>query len=229
LGSFSKVKSGWNPRLWTIDEAVRIYLLSILPIGNEGAYLKLIKDLFKTADAGELKCLYLALPFLRYPEQWADKTAEGIRSNIKEVFEAIALHNPYPSEYLSDNAWNQMVLKTIFTGSSLSKIYNFDKRVNEELTRMLIDFAHERWAAGREVNPELWRGVAPFANEFITPEIKRLFESDNLLEKEAAALLCNTSQVDAQREMLEQRPLLKSEITAGQLTWAKLGLSSKSN
>ena len=62
-----------------------------------------------------------------------------------------------------DEAWNQMVLKALFVGSRLDPIVGLDRRANAVLARMLGDYAHERWSAGRPVSPELWRCVGPFA------------------------------------------------------------------
>ena len=59
----------------------------------------------------ELVALYSALPLLAYPEAWVHRCTEGIRSNIGPVLEAIMIANPYPSENLSEAAWNQVVLK----------------------------------------------------------------------------------------------------------------------
>ena len=45
-----------------------------------------------------------------------------MRSAVKPVFEAIAHRNPYPAEMFEEGAWNQMVLKALFIGSSLAPI-----------------------------------------------------------------------------------------------------------
>ena len=58
-----------------------------------------------------------------------------------------------------------MVLKALFVGSELGPIAGLDDRANPELARILIDYARERWAAGRPVTPELWRPVMPFADD----------------------------------------------------------------
>ena len=74
-------------------------------------------------------------------------------------------NNPYPAENLNEAAWNQMVLKAFFTEKPIDQIIGLDERANERLARTLSDYAHERWAAHRSVNPLLWRCVAPFINE----------------------------------------------------------------
>ena len=39
---------------------------------------------------------------------------------------------------------------------------------------MLRDYAHERWAAGRPVAPELWRCVGPFAEGAALDDLARV-------------------------------------------------------
>ena len=52
------------------------------------------------ADIGELVAFYRGLPL--YPDQprYALRAAEGVRSNMRVVFEAVAHRNPYPAEQL---------------------------------------------------------------------------------------------------------------------------------
>ena len=110
----------------------------------------------------EQVALYSALPLLSYPQLWVKRCAEGIRSNIGIVLEAIMYHNPYPAENLPEAAWNQMVLKAFFTDKQVDRIYGLDDRNNTELARILIDYARERHAAGREINSMLWYLVEKF-------------------------------------------------------------------
>jgi hypothetical protein len=86
------------------------------------------------------------------------------------VFNAVALYNPYPAEYLDDLAWNQMILKALFVGTPLYPIYGLKRRNNPQLSKMLLDYARERLAAKRTVNPELWKLAATFQPE----EVARL-------------------------------------------------------
>jgi len=150
-------RPGWNPRAWTVADAARALLL--LARADPDA----IEQAFRAADLGELVALYRALPLLPEPQRWRARCAEGVRTNMTAVFRAVAHDNPYPSEQLDPNAWNQLVLKALFVGVELDPVVGLDERANEELARMLRDYAHERWAAGRPVSPELWRCVGPFA------------------------------------------------------------------
>lgn len=116
--------------------------------------------LFQTGELRELVCLYQALPFLPHPVVYQHHAEEGIRTNIKPVFVALAHHNTYPSEQLAENFFNQLVLKAIFMGVSIMPIHGLSERTNPSLTAMLCDFARERWAAYRTVPPELWYPVS---------------------------------------------------------------------
>jgi len=66
-------------------------------------------------------------------------------------------HNPYPATYLSEPAWNQMILKAFFMDKEVTKIYRLQERLNPALQATLADYVQERLAAGRSVNPALYK------------------------------------------------------------------------
>jgi hypothetical protein len=154
------IRPGWSPGHWSIDCVGRTLLILALPQDNLDEYVQKIEQIFNTADVGELVTLYQALPLLPFPERFRLRAAEGIRSNMTAVFNAVALQNPYPAEYFDNIAWNQMVLKALFVGSPLNLIYGLKQRNNSDLSQMLIDYADERKAANRDVSHELWKLVA---------------------------------------------------------------------
>lgn len=150
---------------WGILDMARLYQLLQLEIAGKQPYVDLIEALFLQADLGELTVLYKALPFHAYPDEWIARCAEGIRSNMGPVLEAIMHENNYPAEYLPEAAWNQMILKAIFTGKDLCLIYGLQKRNNAALAASLLSYAEERWAAGRDVDGLLWELTTPLFPE----------------------------------------------------------------
>ncbi len=139
------------------------------------------------------------------------------------VFNAIALDNPYPAEYIDESAWNQMVLKALFIGTPLYRIYDVDKRTNPTLARILSDFAHERWAAKRSVPVELWRMVGPHLDDNTLPDIEKLFAQGSETEQQAAALACAATEFEPAQQLLQiQRPDLREKIEAGELSWEQV-------
>ena len=90
-----------------------------------------------TADVSELAAFYRGLPLYPEPPRYLARATEGLRTNMKNVFESIAHRNPYPSEQFPEAAWNQMVLKALFVGSALWPIVGLDARANPALARML--------------------------------------------------------------------------------------------
>ena len=179
LQAADRMRRDWYPGDWSVDQAARTLLLLALPQEDMQKYLLALDQIFSNADVGELVALYQSLPLLPFPEQLRKRAAEGVRSNMTSVFNAVALRNPYPADYFDNIAWNQMILKALFVGSPLYLIQGFDRRANPELARMLIDYARERLAAKRSVSPELWRCVRQFADAEILTEIPELLEIRN--------------------------------------------------
>jgi hypothetical protein len=214
-------RAGWDPGDWSLDQAARIYLL--LVSGTDGAtFLRRLDQLCNTADVGELVAFYRGLPL--YPDQprYVLRAAEGIRTNMKAVFEAVAHRNPYPAEQLSEPAWNQMVLKTLFIGSTLHPIVGLDRRANPVLARMACNYAHERWAAGRPISPELWRCVGPHASGEMLRDLGRVLEKGTDPERKAAALALASSPDPAAIGLLRAYPELSSAVSENKVSWQTL-------
>lgn len=214
-------RPGWDPRDWSTDQAARVYLL-LLSTADGIEVRRRLDRLCSAADIGELVSFYRGLPL--YPDQPLHvlRAAEGVRSNMRVVFEAVAHRNPYAAEQLAEPAWNQLVLKALFVGSRLDLIVGLDVRRNSTLARMLCDYAHERWAAARPVCPELWRCVGPFASGPVLDDFRRLFDRGTASERAAACLaLLDATDPDAER-LLESHRNLAGDARSGRTSWEAL-------
>jgi len=216
------VHNGFSIDDWTIDRLSRLWLIMQVGASEKQLYCSKIENLFKAAEMYELAALYSSLYFFEYPEEWKRQCAEGIRSNIGFVLEAIMYNNPYPYRYLDDLAWNQLVLKAFFSEKDVKRIIGLDKRANKELAWILIDYANERWAAHRTVNPQLWRLVVRFIDESNFKNIEKAFASSDAKEKKAAALACSQSNYQAAKDLVNSEPDLKSAIRENKLNWNTL-------
>ncbi|MGI9544213.1 MAG: EboA domain-containing protein, partial [Cyclobacteriaceae bacterium] len=218
------LRPGFDPSAWTVDQTCRILLMLNLPHHDPGTFVDTLKKLFETAEMDELVALYASLPLLPYPQKHLARASEGIRTNIAKVFDAVALQNPYPKEYFEEGAWNQMVLKAIFMDRPIYKIQGLSERANPKLTQMLSDFAHERWAAGRTTSPELWRPVGAQVNINIMEDLKKLFQDPDVMQRQAAALVCHQTELAEAKELLKEHADLQNEIATSGLTWDNLAI-----
>lgn len=223
-----EARAGWDPSGLSTDQAVRIAFL--LKAGGEGeTFRDRFVQLCRTADVAEQVAFYRGLPLYPNPELLEHQAGEAARTNMRSVFEALAHKNPYPFEQFDDNRWNHMVLKALFIGSTLHPIQGLGQRANPELARILRDYAHERWAAGRPVTPELWRSVgdAPssdpgLAADGTLDDLKRALKGEDQIERQGAALaLASRSEPEA-KALLETAPDLAASIDQGQLSWEHL-------
>ncbi|MGN8055880.1 EboA domain-containing protein [Pedobacter sp. 22163] len=204
---------------WTVDRLCRVWLLSTLNSIDQEKLYTTVDRLFLSAEMNEAVALYSALPFLAHPEIWVKRCAEGIRSNIGSVLEAIMENNPYPSENLDEAAWNQLVLKAFFTEKNIKLIIGLDKRANLELALTLIDYAKERWAAKRAVNPQLWRLIGKFINAEIFETLKIGLQHYDQIEQRAIALAVAQSEYQPAKDYINTFPELKLALLEGNLNW----------
>ncbi len=221
LAAAAAARDGWDPRGWSLDEAARILVLGGAHGSNAG-FAERFADLCRSADVAEAIALYRGLPLYPASDALDDQAAEGVRSNIRAIFEAVAHRNPYPRQRFDESRWNQMVLKALFIGSTLAPIQGLDARANPELAKILSDYAHERWAAGRPVTPELWRCIGPFAAGAALSDLERVAGSDDENERKAAALALSASPAEAARDLLQRLAPQAAAVAQGALTWDSL-------
>lgn len=217
------LRTGWSPSYWSMDQLARTLLLLGLAERDKQEFLEKLDKLFVSADLGENIALYKSLPVLPYPDDLTDRAAEGIRTNITDVFNAVALRNPFPADFFDEDAWNQVILKSLFIGSPVYLIQGVDIRRNESLARILVEYAHERWSAGREVSPELWRSVGPFIDEAIVIDIEKELTHPDKLHRQAAILALIESPSKAASKMLKNYSDLAEEVKSSGIGWQSVG------
>ena len=226
LHAAGRVRPGWQPRGWSVAQAARVLML-LHSGGAPERFAARFERLCLTADVAELIALYRGLPLYPEPGRYRARAGEGVRSNMRPVFEAVAHHNPYPCEQFDTGAWNQMVLKALFIGSSLSPIVDLDRRANAALAPMLCDYAHERWAASRKVSPQLWRCVGPFADDAALIDLARVLALGGEDERAAAVLALSACPIGAAGKLLDAVPDLAAAVRRGALRWDTLPVASE--
>ncbi|WP_333767954.1 EboA domain-containing protein [Streptomyces sp. IBSBF 2435] len=141
---------GWDG--WTVDEAARVVLLA-------GAGAEAAADLYARGDRAERRAVLRALPYLDLGLGALPLIEDALRTN--DVALVGAALGP-AAAVLDIGTWRQGVLKCVFLGIPLSAVAGLDERTDAELARMLLDFAHERVAAGRDVPAD----VLPLVRRF---------------------------------------------------------------
>lgn len=178
----SMVQEESNPLIvdnWTVLRLARVYLLGLIEDQQE-PYFTFIEKLFNYADMQELEALYSALNIYQFPRIWIDRCQEGIRNNIGPVQGAIMEQNKFPATYLSEEAWNQLVLKSFFTGKEIQKIYGLYERNNVNLANSIVDYIYERDSAKREIHPMLWE----LAKDHLPPRAEEIFKQQSTIRPE---------------------------------------------
>lgn len=205
---------------WPLVRLIRVWVLMNIPAVDEAAYVQLIGQLFKYGEMEELTALYAALPVYYYPEAWKQHCTEGIRSNMGPVRQAIITHNHYPSKFLDEGAWNQLVLKAFFTDEQITDVVGLKQRNNQRLATALVDYAYERYAAKRNINPMLWVLVAPFIDDRAFHLMKRIIEeSDQLVERTGIAYAFDQTNFALATDFLKQNRALTDLLDTTDTPW----------
>lgn len=219
--------AGWDLSDWTCDVAARAYLMASLPDGSDTSKVpgaldpaKRLLAVHQTADLGEHVALVKALFLAPRCEDAMHIAREGLRSNMRSVFAGITSRNPYPALYFDELAFNQMVVKCLFVDLPLREITGLDGRLNPTLRQILVDLAHERWAAERPVSGEMWRCVGPFADAKGREGMLKALTSATPSEARGAALgLMADTNGNGPAILQSKAPEWAKAIREGKLTW----------
>ncbi|MCB1062076.1 MAG: EboA domain-containing protein [Verrucomicrobiae bacterium] len=223
LDSLDAPCPGFTLAGWDEFRLARVILLTVLAEQPTDIYQSTLEKVLGSADLREQVAIFSALPLLPDPDFLVTLARDGSRTNIVDVFDAIALDNPFPAAHFPEEAWNQLVLKALFISRPLYRMEGIDDRANPTLAEALSNLAHERWAAGRVVSAELWRSCANCLTDSIASDIERVAVSDEPGDREAAALIVaedTTGRFAAIREPLGD---LIDAARSGDLTWESLG------
>lgn len=223
LASLNRELPGFSIAAWDQFRLARVLLLLTLSEREKAVFLETIWALLNTADIREQTAIFSAFPLLPHQEELIETAVDGLRTNIVDIYDSIALDNPFPAQNFSDEAWNQMVLKSFFIDRPLHRIYGVDFRANAQLAEALSNLAHERWSAGRRVSPELWRSCANFLTDQIVEDIKRVAGTDEPGQKEAAALVVSKDEEGKLDSIRDQVKTFLDDVADGRLTWKSLG------
>ena len=135
---------------WTTDQAVRALLLVGVPADE-------VLKVYRYGDAGEKQAVLQALSLDEISANLGDQALtiveDAIRTNDQRLL-AAAL-GPYATTWLPQASFRQAVLKCVFAGVPLEKVDGLPARADDELIRMMTDFAAERAAAGRKIPQDL--------------------------------------------------------------------------
>ncbi|MFZ6874728.1 EboA domain-containing protein [Undibacterium sp. Di27W] len=221
LVSAHALRPGFDPSGWSLDLAARVAFLLASYSGDDAQFARQLDNIADSAEINELIALYSGFPLYPAAHVIEHRAREAIRSSMRPIFEAMAHRNPYPMQEFDEAAWNQMLVKCFFLDSPLWPVQGLEQRNNPALANILIDLAHERWAAGRAVSPELWRCVTPQLALLGEPELLRALEQGSMAEKLAIAKSLPTEAGEGGKihRLCQQENLLTA---AKDLSWQEL-------
>lgn len=221
------LRQGLDVSDWSVDQLARVAFMAASHTGDEVAFAARLDSFCTTAEINELIALCRGLPVYPGASLLEPRAREAVRSGMKPVFEAVAHRNPYPGEVFSEDAWNQMVVKAFFIGSSLWPIQGLDRRSNSHLARMLVGLAQERWAAGRPVSSEVWRCVAPYADSEGIAALTHAFDTGHDRDRLAIALALQSleksnARLTAKLSFQSEIGPLQSRLASENVGWSDL-------
>ena len=204
----------FNIENWTLDQLCRFSLLMYYSLLSVKSLTKLIS----VADTREQISIFKSITYLENASHFTPIVVNGIRTNIVDIFDAIALKNLFAASYFSQDEWNQMILKAVFMERPIYQIKNIDQRKNEKLAHILFDYARERWAASRRVTPELWRMISGYITEKLFVEMIKKIAEGNAPDQKAMLKLIQESNLDAAQQWLSSQ-----SIEIEPISWNQIG------
>lgn len=205
VASAQKILAGWNPNAWSMLEAARITLILSRNDLLSNDFPDCFNRWFNYADEGELCALYRAIPLLPEPQRFVWRAAEGCRTNMKSVFTAVTCDSPFPQKYFDDVAWNQLLVKALFTETPLTRVYGLDLRISTTLSHMVLDYMDERSSAGREIPLDSWLCLGESTDARFEKFVKIALKSSSLKNGASAIVaLGRAKKIDALQSLRDK-------------------------
>ncbi|MGB3441195.1 MAG: EboA domain-containing protein [Actinophytocola sp.] len=136
----------------TVDDLARSRLLAVLAeVLDAGKLSDEIAQLYRYGDDAERRGVLrglAALPSATVPAG-VELVKDALRAN--DIRLVAAAMGDFSARHLDAHSWRHGVLKCLFVGVPLAAVSELDGRTDDELLRMVGDYAEERRAAGREV------------------------------------------------------------------------------
>jgi hypothetical protein len=137
---------------WALDECGRVVLLAQASARfGADTFAELVESCYFQGGTRERQGVVRSFGFLPRTDRLLQIGLDACRTHVQPLFEAIACENRFPGEAFPEAAFNQLVLKALFTEVRLSRIVGLGSRLTPELQRMGGDYVDERRAAGRTV------------------------------------------------------------------------------
>ena len=145
-----------SPDIWSVPDYGRVLLIiRALSVLHPDRHVEFVARIFRTGDCEEQQSVLRGLVLLQDPDRFTDIAINACRSNVRNVFEAVACNNLYPMRYFPSLNFNQLVLKALFIGTSVMLIEGLQNRCTSELSQMAKDYGNELKAAGRPVSDDI--------------------------------------------------------------------------
>ncbi|WP_299491214.1 EboA domain-containing protein [uncultured Shewanella sp.] len=136
---------------WECDQLARFLLFThTLSCCHELQRKELCALCFHFADDIEAIAITRGLHLADTEGKLVQQFIELSNSNYPPLFAAIALNHPWPARYFNTEAFNQLVLKTLFLDLDASQIIDLKKRHNPALSILAADLLRERLLTKRQ-------------------------------------------------------------------------------
>ncbi len=136
----------------TVDDLARTRLLAVLAEVLDGGKLaEEVAQLYRYGDDAERRGVLRGLASM--PETTVETGLELVKDALRanDIRLVAAAMGDFAAKHLDAHSWRHGVLKCLFVGVPLAAVAELDRRTDDELLRMVSDYADERRAAGRAV------------------------------------------------------------------------------
>ncbi|RZQ64143.1 EboA domain-containing protein [Amycolatopsis suaedae] len=146
----------------TVDDRARSVLLRTLAASLESqTFATELAELYRYGDDAERRGVLRGLSTLEEPDEVVVEAgrrllADALRTN--DIRLVAAAMGPF-ARHLDPHSWRHGVLKCLFVGVPLAAVADLDTRSDDELRRMVADYAAEREAAGRQIPADAFQIV----------------------------------------------------------------------